>query len=163
MLSSYYALLLFALTSSVVAPPPPPQPELAFGLAWQKLQGNDLLEDGPGWPMHCWYRLKLVEPQVKPIWPNDANLDHFMCFDDPVSRVTYLKLERVEKNGQFHLHEYLKIRESGVNDLSIPLEGYWGRGPPTDKLNVSDDFCKPSVVVPHAQVYRFFLTARRAQ
>ncbi|KAF8731577.1 hypothetical protein AX14_004684 [Amanita brunnescens Koide BX004] len=162
MLSSYYALLLFALTSSVVAPPPPPQPELAFGLAWQKLQGNDLLEDGPGWPMHCWYRLKLVEPQVKPIWPNDANLDHFMCFDDPVSRVTYLKLERVEKNGQFHLHEYLKIRESGVNDLSIPLEGYWGRGPPTDKLNAfSDGTVRPVITFDEAIEIRLIWNNKR--
>ncbi|KAF8731574.1 hypothetical protein AX14_004683 [Amanita brunnescens Koide BX004] len=133
-----YALLIFALTSAVLAPTPPPQQPL-FGLAWQTLQGNDLLEDGPDCPVHCWYRLKIAEPGVKPIWPDDANLDDFMCFDDPVSRVTYLKLQRVEKNDQFHLHTYKAMRKSGVNDLDIPLDGYWGRGPPTNDLNTSSD------------------------
>jgi hypothetical protein len=172
-----YALLIFTITSSVVAPSPPPPslPQQAFGwplqpYTWKALQGNShlrLLEvhdpANSSW-IYRWYRLKIFKPGLRPIWPDDADLDQVMQFtaiDSAVSRVTYLKLKRIEKNDQYELDlhgGYLEIGNGNVNDPNIPLEGYWGRA---YELNVSNDFWKPSVVVPHAQVYRLFLMVGR--
>ena len=56
-----------------------------------------------------------------------------MCFDDPVSSVAYRKLRRVEQSGQLHLDEgYSEVGNNAVNNLHIPLDGYWGRGPPAN-------------------------------
>ncbi|KAF8731571.1 hypothetical protein AX14_004680 [Amanita brunnescens Koide BX004] len=107
---------------------------------WQTLEGNTdlalLLEGGPD-PFRYWYRLKnITYGHDYPIWPRDESLDHVMVFipvDGHVNGVSYLKLHRIEENGQMVLVPKIVDYPEGeeflhVDDWRVPLEGYWGRG-----------------------------------
>jgi hypothetical protein len=159
-----YALIIFALAFAVVAPPPSGSPSDT----WLTLEGNEGNEgnkylaslvtvpetDPP--VMYRWYRLKIVAPGEKPIWPRDCNLDHVMQFvsiENLVKKVIYTQLKRIKSGGQVVLTPGLSFPQQkgqmGLNDWHVPLEGFWGRG---HRFDVSDDFWKPFVVVPHSSL-----------
>ena len=129
---------------------------------WQMLESNaDLagLVDEGLYPVR-WYRLKIVTgSRVDPILPWDDELDdvvQFVTAHSRVESVSYMKLKRDEgkvlvPDGVFYPHgEGNFLLDNG----QVPLEGFWGR---RQALNVSDaNVWKPSVVVPHAQVYRLW-------
>ena len=136
---------------------------------WQTLEGNTYLprlQEGPH-PVE-WYRLKMVKSISTdyPIWSRDRNLDDVMKFvpiNGRIENVFYFTLPRVTQDQHHYLlcnTEYSPQTNGPVNDWSIPLEGFWGRA---NGLAVSDNFWKPSVVVPHAQVYRLFLMVERTK
>ena len=141
---------------------------------WQMLEGNAYLahlQEGPDSVQ--WYRLKMIadintdHPTI-PIWPQDKKLDDVMKFvptNGHITKVSYLTLPRVTQDQHHHLlrnTEYSQQTEGpvSVDDWYIPLEGFWGRA---TGLAVSGDSLKPSVVVPHAQVYRLSLRVRRTE
>lgn len=133
---------------------------------WQKLEGNTnlarLVEEGPH-PIRVWYQLKIVKINECPTWPMDADLDRIMRFISTNGRITsvsYMRLRRVKKGDRLVLAPddvlYPEGRENlHVNDWAVPLDGLWGRQ--WAVTDVSDDFWKPSAVVPHTQVYSLWL------
>lgn len=153
-----YVLLIFALTSSVVAPRPGLQLD-----SWKLLRGNTdqrlLKKTGPNNCVYRWYRLKRVnKPKDVPSWPQDKNLDQVMQFtptNDGID-VAYLHLRRDPdlRLLQRPTNYFSLTKGPALERKIIRLVGFWGRA---SKLNVSDNFWKLSIVVPHAQVYSISL------
>ena len=133
------------------------------------LQDNEdprLLEISPN--PYRWYRLKSVVDEGYPTWPEDAGLERVIQLRIENHRVSGLSLHQLRRvatadGRELHLVTnagYEFVRTCHFNDMNMVLDGFWGRA---NKLNVSDDFWKPSVVVPHAQVFSRGLRARWAK